>query len=139
MRIILDTNVLVSGIFFHGPPHQILKAWRVGKLELAVSPKILEEYYRVSEALVEQYATIDLRAILELVTIKAEMFTAESLPRPVCVDPDDDKFLACALASGSKLIISGDRHLLQVSGFQGILVLKPRQFVGEYLAEFGKR
>ncbi len=49
-------------------------------------------------------------------------------------DPDDDKFLACALVSGSKLIVSGDRHLLKVSVFKEIKVLKPRDFVNAYLA-----
>ena len=134
MRIILDTNVFVSGIFFSGPPYQILKAWRDGKVKLVVSPEILEEYQRVGAALAEQYPSIDLGKILELVTIKAEMLHAQRLPEPVCVDPDDDKFLACALASKSKLIVSGDKHLLQVSGYRNIRVLKPRQFVDEYLS-----
>lgn len=83
----------------------------------------------------EQFPAIDLGQILELVTIKAEMVQAQSLPEPVCVDPDDDKFLACALASKSKLIVSGDKHLLQVSGFREIRVLKPREFFDKYLSE----
>jgi predicted nucleic acid-binding protein len=48
-------------------------------------------------------------------------------------DPDDDKFFACALSSGSRVIISGDKHLLKASGYQGIEVLKPREFVDRYL------
>jgi putative PIN family toxin of toxin-antitoxin system len=134
MRVVLDTNVFVSGIFFTGPPYQILKAWRDGKLKLVISLEILEEYQRVAMALAEQFPSIDLRQILELVTIKTEMVHAQILPEPVCVDPDDDKFLACALASKSKVIVSGDKHLLQVSGFQKIKVLKPREFVDEYLS-----
>jgi predicted nucleic acid-binding protein len=45
----------------------------------------------------------------------------------------DDKFFACALASESKVIISGDNHLLDVSGYAGVEVLKPREFVDRYL------
>ena len=56
-----------------------------------------------------------------------------ALKQPICEDPDDDKFFACALASGSKVIISGDKHLLKVTGYQGIQVLKPREFVDKYL------
>ena len=134
MRIILDTNVFVSGIFFTGPPYQILRAWRDGKLKLVISPAILDEYQRVGAALAEQFPAIDLGQILELVTIKAEVVQAQSLPEPVCVDSDDDKFLACALASKSKIIVSGDKHLLHVSGFREIRVLKPREFVDEYLS-----
>jgi len=74
----------------------------------------------------EQFPGIDLGPTLELVTVKAEMFSVKSFLEPVCKDPDDDKFLACALASKSKMIVSGDKHLLQVSGFRGIRVLKPR-------------
>ena len=139
MRVILDTNVFVSGVFFTGPPYQILKAWRDGKLKLVISPEILEEYQRVGAALAEQFPSIDLRMILELVTIKAEVVHAQSLPEPVCVDPDDDKFFACALASKSKVIVSGDKHLLHVSGFQEIRVLKPRELVDELFPIFEKR
>lgn len=134
MRVILDTNVFVSGVFFTGPPYQILKAWHDGKLKLVISPEIFEEYQRVGAALAEQFPLIDLRQILELVTIKVEMVHAKSLSEPVCVDPDDDKFLACALASKSKMVVSGDKHLLNVSGFRAIRVLKPREFVDEYLS-----
>lgn len=134
MRVILDTNVFVSGVFFTGPPYQILKAWHDGKLKLVISPEIIEEYQRVAGALAEQFPSIDLGQILELVTIKAEMVHAQSLPEPVCVDPDDDKFLACALASKSKVIVSGDKHLLHVSGFREIRVLKPREFMDECLS-----
>jgi putative PIN family toxin of toxin-antitoxin system len=134
MKVILDTNVLVSGIFFTGPPYQIIKAWHDRKLKLVISPEILEEYQRVGAALAEKFSAIDLGKILDLVTIKAEMVQAQSLSEPVCVDPDDDKFLACALASKCNVIVSGDKHLLDVSGFRDIRVLKPRDFLDEYLA-----
>jgi predicted nucleic acid-binding protein len=52
----------------------------------------------------------------------------------VCADPDDDKCLACALASGAGIIVSGDKHLVDVSGYRGIEVLRPRAFVDRYLA-----
>ena len=133
MRVILDTNVFISGVFFSGPPYTILKAWRDGKLKLVMSPEIFEEYLRVGEALSERFPSINLGQIFELVTIKAELVHAQSLPNPVCVDPDDDKFLACAIASKSNVIVSGDKHLLSVSGFRAIRVLKPREFVDEYL------
>ena len=48
-------------------------------------------------------------------------------------DPDDNKFIECAIASQSKLIVSGDKHLLKISGYKDIKVLKPRQFVDNYL------
>ena len=133
MKVIIDTNVFVSGIFFRGPPYQILKAWRDDKIELVISPDILDEYRRVGEILAENHPAIDLAPILTLVIQYADVVSAPPLPDPVCQDPDDDKFLACALASGSVIIVSGDKHLLEVSGYRGIEVIKPRDFVNKYL------
>lgn len=76
MRIVLDTNVFVSGVFFSGPPSRILKAWRDGKLQLAISPEILDEYQRVGEELADQFPTVNLQSILDLVTVKAKMFSS---------------------------------------------------------------
>ena len=61
------------------------------------------------------------------------MYDTKDFSEPVCSDPDDDKFLACAIASGSRIIVSGDKHLIKVSGFEGIEVLKPSQFVKRHL------
>lgn len=133
MRVILDTNVFVSGVFFSGPPFRILEAWRDRRLQLIASQEILEEYQRVGETLAEQFPGVNLQPIIDLVTTNAEIFPNQVLPESVCEDPDDDKFLACALISRCKMIVSGDRHLLKVSGFRGIKVVKPRQFISEYL------
>ncbi len=138
MRVVLDTNVFISGVFFTGPPFRILQAWRDGLLQLAISPEILDEYRRVGEDLAKQFPAIDLRPMMDFVTVKAKMFPDKKLSAPVCHDPDDDKFIACALASKSKLIVSGDKHLLKVSGFRGVRVLKPREFVDTCLAKSDK-
>ena len=133
MRIILDTNVVISGIFFAGLPYQILKAWREDKLHLLISEEILAEYRRVGETLALQFPSIDLLPILDMFGANAEVISVKCPSEPVCDDPDDDKFLACALAGECRLIVSGDKHLLKVSGFRSIRVLKPREFVNCYL------
>ena len=133
MRITLDTNVLVSGIFFNGPPFQILNAWRDEELRLVISSDILAEYQRVANILGEKYPQIDLHPILDLLTVNSEVLAAPPLSEPVSKDPDDDMFVACALAGKVKCIVSGDKHLLNVDGYQGIQILKPRVFVDTYL------
>ena len=133
LKVVMDTNVFVSGVFFSGPPYQILKAWQSGEFELVVSPEILDEYRRVGEILAEERPNIDLSPILTFVVEHAKVYKPARLKEPVCEDPEDDKFFACALASASKIIISGDKHLLKVSGYEGIEVLKPREFVDRYL------
>ena len=132
MKIVLDTNVLISGIFFSGPPWQILKSWKDGVINIAISEEILTEYQRVAEELSEQYPGVDIEQILELLTIRAEMVDTHGFEVTVCDDPDDDMFISCALASQCKVIVSGDKHLLRVSGYQGIEVLKPRDFIDNH-------
>jgi predicted nucleic acid-binding protein len=55
LKVVMDTNVFVSGVFFGGPPYQILKAWQSGVFELVVSQEILDEYQRVGEILATAY------------------------------------------------------------------------------------
>ena len=133
MKVVLDTNIIISGIFFSGPPYQILKAWRNKEIQIVISLEILDEYYRVGEELAAQFPEVDLNPILELFTANAELIEAVQLDEAVCDDPDDDKFFACAIAGGANLIISGDKHLLKMSGYQKIEVVRPRQFVDDYL------
>lgn len=134
MKIVIDTNVFVSGIFFTGPPYDILEAWRNGRLQPAVSQEIVDEYQSVVDELSKQYQAIDTMPILDIVSKNTKIIMAPSLSEPVCIDPDDDKFIACAIAAHCKIIVSGDKHLLKVSGCCGIQVLKPREFVDKYLA-----
>jgi predicted nucleic acid-binding protein len=70
---------------------------------------------------------------LELVASTALIVKAPPLSEQVCSDADDDMFLACALASRSKFIVTGDKALLVTSGFEGITVLTPRQFMERHL------
>jgi putative PIN family toxin of toxin-antitoxin system len=135
MKVVLDTNVFISRIFFSGPPHQILKAWRDGKINLVLSEKIFDEYFRVAEVLSERFTQIQLAPILELLMLEAEFTSAFDLPKPVCTDPDDDKFIECAIAGKAEAIISGDKHLLKVSGYHGIDVMTPREFVDKFIGK----
>jgi len=134
MRIILDTNVFISGIFFAGPPYQIVKAWRDGRVQLLVSPSILDEYQRIGTELALQFRDIDLKPFLDLLTVQAEIVFAPTLPPAIADDPSDNKFLEAAVAGNASHIISGDKHLLKLSEFQGIQILKPKEFVQRYLA-----
>jgi uncharacterized protein len=125
--------VFLSGVFFGGPPGTILNAWQLGQIELAISIDILTEYVRVGNELAAKYPEVDPRPFLELVTIQAALHHCPALPEQVSADPDDDKFLACALASGSTCVVSGDKLLQGASGYRGLTVLSPRAFVGQYL------
>ena len=133
MRVILDTNIFISGIFFGGLPLKILQSWRNQKITIVISPEILAEYIRVGEILNKKYPTIDLTPFISLVAVNTEICNPRPLKVQVCTDPDDDKFLACAIRSNTEIIVSGDKALLAVSGYRGITVTTPRAFYDLYL------
>ena len=133
MRVVLDTNVLISGIFFSGLPARILAAWADGGFEVVASVEVLAEYRRVAERLHTKFSSIDFKAILDLVTRETRIVEPAFVPVSACDDPDDLKFLACALAGGARIVVTGDRALLRASGFQGLEVVTPREFVGRHL------
>ena len=71
--------------------------------------------------------------VMRWIAEHALVVDAEPLVEGVAADPDDDVFLACALAGGARAIVSGDRHLKAVSGWRGILVLSPRRFMDDFV------
>ncbi len=133
MKVVLDTNVFVSGVFFGGVPGRILSAWRDNAVTLVVSPEILDEYGATGQRLAADFPAVDLDPLLALVAKEGIVVQAPPLPETVCDDPDDDIFLACAIASRAEIVVSGDRALLRASGYGGVEVLSPRTFVDRYL------
>lgn len=130
MTATLDTNVLMSGIFFGGVPGRVLEAWRDGRFKWVVTDDIIDECREVSERLHLKIPRVDPREWIELIEDEAASIVPERLKEPVCDDPDDDKFVACALGAGAT-IVSGDHHLLDVNGRNGLCVKKPRDFLDD--------
>lgn len=134
MQIILDTNVLASGLFFTGIPLKILIGLNKGRWKTVVSEEIVEEYQKTIDKLAALFPKIiNVNPQLELIVLSSEICQPSKLPEPVCADPHDDKFIACAISSKTKIIVSGDKHLLAVTGYNDIEVLTPRQFYDRYL------
>lgn len=128
MKAVLDTNVLVSGIFFGGVPRQVLDAWADGQFELFLSPSIFDEYTRTCERLAASHPNLGYQAVLATIVGHGTLVADPSGHDPITADPDDDKFMLCADRAGAK-VISGDKHLLEASGWSGVEVLKPREFL----------
>ncbi|MBD3386297.1 putative toxin-antitoxin system toxin component, PIN family [candidate division KSB1 bacterium] len=134
LRIVLDTNVLISGIFFTGSPYEILKAWKEKHIQFVITAEIFDEYVRVAEILSNKYATVNISKVLDLIAIHSEIIQPVVLPTQICEDKDDDKFIACALSGEVDVIVSGDKHLLRLNGFKGIEIIKPKSFCVKYLS-----
>jgi putative PIN family toxin of toxin-antitoxin system len=77
VKVVLDTNVLISSIFFSDPPHHILEAWRKAEVQFVMSPDIIEEYYRVSRKLADQFPGVEISSILTLIILRGG-----SIPSP---------------------------------------------------------
>ena len=130
MRVVLDTNVLVSGIFFAGVPGQILDGWGQGQFVLIATPSIFAEYEEVCRRLHVRFPSIEFEGVLVSLLRGARIVADPDPGPPISRDPDDDIFLRCALATQS-IVVSGDADLLEQDGWSGVSVLSPRDFLKE--------
>jgi putative PIN family toxin of toxin-antitoxin system len=128
MRIVLDTNVLVSGLLSAaGPPGWIVEAVITGDLHLALDMAIREEYGEVLRRPEFRFPAAHVEMLLSVVD-RFALWVAAVQPWPVPLpDPDDEPFLAVAAATGSTLVTGNSRHF-PVSSRKGIVVLTPREF-----------
>jgi uncharacterized protein len=131
VRIVIDTNVMLSGLFWQGTPHALLSLARDGRVELITSPDLLNEFADVIQrpkfaGILQRTSRTPAKVIAELRQL-SEIVITPPLPAPVCRDPDDDAVLACAIAAQVDAIVSGDDDLLTLKEFQGIPILSPAE------------
>ena len=128
MRIVLDTNVFISS-FFGGNPRTIIDLWKDGRLTLCLSQDIFDEYIEVLRRLGLDN-TPELEELLKLFATGFHIvFTTRTPEIHVVADPDDDKFIACALALKAGCVVSGDKALVDVRLYQGIRIVAPSEFL----------
>ncbi|MGH9195786.1 MAG: putative toxin-antitoxin system toxin component, PIN family [Acidimicrobiia bacterium] len=133
VRVVFDTNILISGHFWKGPPYRCRLAVDAGLAVLVLSEPILTE---LGEKLITKFGVskADVDSIMERLRTSSELTDVEGKSGWVPQDPDDDKFIETALVGGATLIISGDRHLLKLGNVQGIEILTARQFLDRLVA-----
>jgi len=134
IRVVLDTNIIVSAtILRKGHSAQVLDLWREEKIELAVSLPILEEMRKVLKRarIIKQQsmAQQDVKALIEGFRESAVLTSGRLNLEVVREDPEDDKFIICAVEAGADYIVSGDTHLLKLKEYQGIRIVPPREFL----------
>ena len=131
MRVVLDTNVVMSAIFFGGVPFDLLNAWHNGEFELVLSDAVIAEYREIAVRMKAKFPLIAPERWLRYIEEHAIVVSAAPLAAQVCEDANDDVFLACAVAANAKIVCSGDKHLLACNGWNGIEVLTPRLFLSQ--------
>jgi putative PIN family toxin of toxin-antitoxin system len=106
-------------------------------VKAVVSREVLAEYCRVGEEFARARPMLDFARFLSLFTARALMVNPPALERPVCRDPHDDMFIACAIGGRADLIVSGDKDSLSASEPVGVRGVTPRGFLDRYLAQEG--
>lgn len=128
LRIVLDTNVLVSALLSsQGNPAKILEMVSDGALKLCLSPPIVAEYQNVLGRKKFRFVPSTVKTILDsLIRLSVEIVPSEFMS--ACSDPADDKFLDCAIASGSAYLITGNqKHFPKL--FRGVQIVSPFVFL----------
>lgn len=134
MRLVLDTNVVASGLLWDGAPAQLLDAAHVGEIEIFTSRPLLAELSNIltRSKFAKAIAATGLPSD-ELLLGYAELATVvvpAQISQTIKADPADDQVLACALAAHADWIVSGDKHLHGLGGeFHGIRIVMPAKAV----------
>ncbi len=129
IKAVVDTNVFVSS-FFGGNPRKIIDLWKSGEITLCLSKPIIDEYTEVlrrlglqNEKELEELLSLFAHGYHVVFTIKTpELHILEK-------DPDDNKFIECAVALKADFIISGDKVLTEVQDYMGIKIVNPKEFL----------
>lgn len=125
VKIIVDTNVLISGLYFGGFPGEILKYIQIGLFSPYASEEIIDEYLEVVKRLSEKNHQSDefvLKAFLSKLSV---IKTKSSLE--ICRDKDDDKFINCAIDAKAIYIVSGDEDLLVLKSVENIEIVTAKE------------
>ena len=131
-RVVVDTNVFISS-FFGGNPRKIIKLWKSGEITLCLSKPIVDEYIEVLRRLELQ----DEKELEELLGLFAHgfhlVYTAKTPELHVVEeDPDDDKFIECAVALKAKFVITGDSAVKKIQDYMNIKIVSPREFLSSF-------
>src|ERR1700691_5453299 len=132
MNVVADTNVVVSAIFWPGESRKCLVRWAKRRFHLAITVAIFEEYDEISRRVAERVCEVNPEPWLRWIERKAKVYEPAPLGKQRSRDIDDDPFLACALASGARIIIPKDHALLTLEKPFGIEVWSPRQFLARF-------
>lgn len=132
IKVVLDTNIFVSS-FFGGNPRKVLKLWKTGEVTLCLSRPIINEYVAVLQRLGLQNES-ELNELLGLFARGFHTVFAAKTPELQVVedDPDDNKFIECAVALKADFIISGDKALIAIQDYMGIKIVNPKEFIATY-------
>ena len=131
MKAVVDTNVFISSFLNpKGTPRKVISLWKTGEIIICLSAEILEEYIEVliRMGLKDEPETGELLELFRK-RINIDFVAIDQDIKLIASDPDDDKFIECAVNAGAEVIITGDRHLKDLKQYKGIDILSPAEFI----------
>jgi uncharacterized protein len=132
VRVVLDTNVVVSALLFNGISSMLVSLWQEDLITLLLSREVLDEYLRVLSYPKFRLTEEEIRELIqEEILPHAEVVKPKRRLRVVQRDPSDNKFLECAIAGRARFIISGDKDLLSIGTYRQIRIQSPAQFLAD--------
>ena len=133
MRVVFDTNVVISGLLWKGTTKTLFDFVDRGSVTLCLTPLAVEEVERVLRypKIFKQLRThgVAPEEVVAYLVKHSLLFPDVHVVRVVAEDPSDDVFLNCAFVSGATWIVSGDQHLLRIGVYRGTRIVTPRQFL----------
>ena len=132
MRVVLDTNVLASGVLSRASvPGQLLLAWTSGMFALVVSEPILVELERTftKPYFAHRRSAAERAAVLELLQREADVVPVTMVVRGIASHPEDDRILATALSGAADYLVSGDAALQALGSYRDVTIVSPRSFL----------
>ena len=133
MRVVLDTNAVVSALLFSGVSSKLVSLWQNGLITPLLSREILDEYLRVLSYPKFELSEEEIKELIqEEILPFAEVVKPKRRLRVVRRDPSDNKFLECAVAGKASVIISGDKDLLSLGRYRQIRIQSPAQFLADH-------
>ena len=128
MNVVIDTNVIASAMFFGGRPRQLLELLMNHRIHAYVTQEIINEYQDTSNELISRYPNKPVLLPLNLIIKECHLIESQS-KITVCRDPDDDKFLECAIDSKCLYIVSGDKDLLSIKNYRDVQIVTVADFL----------
>ena len=129
MRVVLDTNIFISGIHWTGHSGKLIDAWLDDRFELISSEEILQELARTLLTFKRPLPEEDIMNWISLIAAKAFIVAPTIDFEAVKTDPDDNKFVNAAVEGNAEYIVSQDTDLLNIKEFRGMKILSPQDFL----------
>ena len=130
MRVVLDTNVLISALLFKGELSRMVGLWQEGKIVPIISKETFDELRAVLEYPKFSLSRAEIKSLIEHETLPFfEVVHVSKHVKGACRDPEDDKFISCAISANADCIVTGDKDLADLKKYQSVRIIHASNFI----------